>query len=96
MSLKNELFNVLLIFFGKGYIKEIAEMWNKLTPEEKAPYKLKSEEDGKKYQRALVEWEEEMVRQGKANLIRLQSQPAQPALDESKKRTPFQSQTKRK
>ena len=94
MSLKNELFNVLLIFFGKGYIKEIAEMWNKLTPEEKAPYKLKSEEDGKKYQRALVEWE--MVRQGKANLIRLQSQPAQPALDESKKRTPFQSQTKRK
>lgn len=71
-------------------------MWSNLTPEEKESYKFKSEEDSKKYQKALVEWEEEMVRQGKTNLVRLQSQPAQPALDESKKFTSIKSQTKEK
>jgi hypothetical protein len=63
-------------------------MWNNLTPEEKVPYSLKYEEYEKEYRKSLSEWEGEMVRQGKVNLVRLQSRPVHPDLNESKKITP--------
>ncbi|EFX83491.1 hypothetical protein DAPPUDRAFT_315773 [Daphnia pulex] len=70
-------------YFGTGHLKEISKVWNNLTPEEKAPYKFKYEKDEKEYRKKLAEWEEEMIRQGKANLVRSESQPI-PVLDESK------------
>lgn len=87
-----------LFFFIQGHLKEISKVWNNLTPEEKAPYKLKYEKEEKDYRKKLAEWEEEMIRQGKANLVRSESQPI-PVLDESKntkKSTPIKKQIKGK
>jgi hypothetical protein len=85
-------------FFKQGHLKEISKVWNSLTPEEKAPYKFKYEKDEKEYRKKLAEWEEEMIRQGKANLVRSESQPI-PVLDESKnskKLLPLKKQMKGK
>ena len=46
-----------------------------MTPEEKAPYVKKYQEAYKVFEKKLVEWEEEMVRQGKESLVRNQSRP---------------------
>ncbi|KAI9551952.1 hypothetical protein GHT06_022289 [Daphnia sinensis] len=62
--------------FGPSAIKEISKKWNNLTPEEKAPFKLRYQEAYKAYEKNLVEWEEEMVRQGKESLVRSRSRPA--------------------
>ncbi|XP_046445176.1 transcription factor A, mitochondrial-like [Daphnia pulex] len=72
-------------------LKDICKRWKNLTPEEKAPYKLKFEVADQEYQKKLVEWEDEMVRQGKANLVRVRARPIL-GLDDSKK---FSKETER-
>lgn len=57
-------------------MKEISKKWNNLTPEEKAPFTLRYQEAYKAYEKNLVDWEEDMVRQGKESLVRTRSRPA--------------------
>lgn len=57
-------------------MKEISKKWNDLTAEEKTPYKLRYQEAYKVFEKNLVEWEEDMVRQGKESLVRTGSRPA--------------------
>ncbi len=65
-------------------MKDISKKWNSMTSEEKAPYTKKYQEAYKAFEKKLVEWEEEMVRQGKESLVRNQSRPT----TETKKKLP--------
>lgn len=56
-------------------MKVMSKKWSSMTDDEKLPYKTKYQDAYKIYETKIVEWEEEMVRQGKESLIRSRSRP---------------------
>ena len=57
------------IFYLQLHTHEYASEWRKLDPEEKAKYQALYEADKKAYERAIIEWEAEMIRDRKEHLV---------------------------
>ncbi|XP_033125089.1 transcription factor A, mitochondrial-like [Anneissia japonica] len=56
--------------FSKDLMVKLSEDWNSMTEEEKAVFKQRAKEDGKRYEVEMEEWEDRMVMEGHPELLR--------------------------
>ena len=56
-------------FFFQLHNQEFIAEWRNLNPEEKAKYQAQYEADKKAYEEAIIEWEAQMIRDGKEHLV---------------------------
>ncbi|XP_043244774.1 transcription factor A, mitochondrial-like isoform X3 [Amphibalanus amphitrite] len=59
----------------KDFIVDMAKEWANKPESERAPYVKRYTEAKEQYQKALVAWEGQMIKEGRADLVRAGSQP---------------------
>lgn len=56
----------------------LLEKWNSRSQEDKKKYEEKFQAAKQEYEKKMIEWEAEMIRQGKESLVRQKSRPTVP------------------